>query len=610
MLPSRAILAFLCLAPALRGADLPSDLNLVPRDGPGFVSVRVGELVNSKMGEQLLVRLGKNTAPLLKDIERELGVPLGDIERVTVLMGEVIIIRTTKPFDRAKVMQTLAPGGKETKVKNGALFGGGNGTGVLVVDDRVFAKGRAQALAQLAERPPAKADKDALSAALALANGKHHVVAALQPAQLLLWTMPQSMPEAPAAIEQAVPIRPGAPGGPGGEGGTRDGPPPPPPQPAQGRPKMPDLKELLDELPPEALPYKPLFQARLITLTLDVGEETKVQARLTFADKNVMADAENSLRTALYVAREFIPRAAEEMVLEPEVEKKVLGLLGELRASLRATVIRQEGTALLAEASLKIDPVLVGEAVAQVRGSAEQIRSANNLKQIGLAFLNFESANGVFPPATIFSKDGKPLLSWRVAILPYIEANDLYAQFKLDEPWDGPNNKKLLAKMPAIYAPVKGTTKEPHSTYYRVFTGPETPFANIPDGSAPFGCRGPRIASITDGTSNTFLAVEAGEAVPWTKPDEIAVVPGQPVPKLGGQFGTAFHVVYFDGSARFIKNDIDKQLLRWLITPAGGEVIGEVPEVGARVKRRDRNRRIEIPEPGQAPTTQIKPTKP
>src|SRR4051794_14898536 len=78
---------------------------------------------------------------------------------------------------------------------------------------------------------------------------------------------------------------------------------------------------------------------------------------------------------------------------------------------------------------------------------AQLTKSQNNLKQIALAFHNYESANG-FSPADISDKDGKPILSWRVAILPYIEEDALPRQFKLDEPWDSENNKKLIEKMP------------------------------------------------------------------------------------------------------------------------------------------------------------------
>ena len=76
----------------------------------------------------------------------------------------------------------------------------------------------------------------------------------------------------------------------------------------------------------------------------------------------------------------------------------------------------------------------------------------NNLKQIGRGMHIYHEVNGRLPPAAITDKDGKPLLSWRVAILPYVEQQALYNKFKLDEPWDSPHNKALIEEMPAVYA--------------------------------------------------------------------------------------------------------------------------------------------------------------
>src|SRR5207302_1956982 len=91
-------------------------------------------------------------------------------------------------------------------------------------------------------------------------------------------------------------------------------------------------------------------------------------------------------------------------------------------------------------------------AVQKVRMAAGRTRSANNLKQMALATINYADAFGRAPAAAICDKNGKPLLSWRVAILPFIEQDNLYKQFHLDEPWDSDHNKKLLARMPNVYA--------------------------------------------------------------------------------------------------------------------------------------------------------------
>ncbi|HYT94720.1 MAG TPA: DUF1559 domain-containing protein [Gemmataceae bacterium] len=204
----------------------------------------------------------------------------------------------------------------------------------------------------------------------------------------------------------------------------------------------------------------------------------------------------------------------------------------------------------------------------------ERAISQNNLKQIGLAMHNYHDAYRCLPANAIYSKDGKPLLSWRVAILPYIEQNVLYQQFKLDEPWDSPHNKALLQHMPPQYAPVREGPGEPFCTYYQVFTGPNTPFPDVPPQGGPFGARGLRLTEFRDGTSNTLLAAEAGEAVPWTKPADIAISPVQPLPKLGGQWRSGCNVLMADGSVRWVDlRRVSEPTLRALITPSGGEVV-------------------------------------
>jgi hypothetical protein len=163
-----------------------------------------------------------------------------------------------------------------------------------------------------------------------------------------------------------------------------------------------------------------------------------------------------------------------------------------------------------------------------------------------------------FPPAAICDKQtGKPLLSWRVAILPYIEQVSLYKQFKLDEPWDSPHNKKLAEMVVPIYAPPGGKDTEAYKTFYRVFVAPrdsaiQTAWQILPQMNSPFGAWGGKFLSTTDGTSNTLGVVEAGEAVPWSKPDELVYDPKKPLPKLGGLFKDGFNATMMDGSVYFL----------------------------------------------------------
>jgi RNA polymerase sigma factor (sigma-70 family) len=212
-------------------------------------------------------------------------------------------------------------------------------------------------------------------------------------------------------------------------------------------------------------------------------------------------------------------------------------------------------------------PARVAPAQAPAKGDEAdkaKAENADNLKLIGLAMHNFAFRHdGAFPAAAI-RKDGKPLLSWRVAILPYLDqgGDALYNKFHLDEPWDSPHNKPLLDLMPAVYAPVSNTGKLGHSTHYQVFAGPGALFRSD---------EGTKIADIKDGTSMTILVVEAAKPVPWTKPEDLPFDAEKPLPELGGQIEGGFCAGFADGSVRFIEHKVAPNILKALITPRGGE---------------------------------------
>jgi hypothetical protein len=184
---------------------------------------------------------------------------------------------------------------------------------------------------------------------------------------------------------------------------------------------------------------------------------------------------------------------------------------------------------------------------------------------------------GRLPPAVVTSPDGKPLYSWRVAVLPFLEEQALYKEFHLDEPWNSPHNKALLEKIPRYYRPVLGAgSDDPGLTRYQVFIGPGTAFER----------GGLTWDDFPDGFTDTFLVVEAAEPVPWSKPTDLAYDPGGPLPPLGGVFKKSvlflcyevgrrpgFVACFADGRTRFIYDSTDEKTIRALITRNGGEKV-------------------------------------
>ncbi len=226
---------------------------------------------------------------------------------------------------------------------------------------------------------------------------------------------------------------------------------------------------------------------------------------------------------------------------------------------------REAVPSLTSPSSSGVLVALLLPAVQAAREAARRAQCTNNIKQIMLAMHNYHSANNSFP-RDFTDKAGKPLLSWRVAILPYIEQAELYNKFKLDEPWDSPHNKELLKEMPPPFKCPDRLKVEPFTTTYRGFVGAGAIFETGQD----IG-----IASITDGTSNTIAIVEASEAVPWSKPADLPFDP-QAKPSLRGAGSShpgGFNCGFADGSVRFIKNSISAIVFQALITRNGGEVI-------------------------------------
>jgi prepilin-type processing-associated H-X9-DG protein len=340
----------------------------------------------------------------------------------------------------------------------------------------------------------------------------------------------------------------------------------------------------MDKLPaemrdgPDAGEFAPLLAARTITLTADLkGKTLSVAGRAKFPDAAAAGRARATVQKLLGMA---------VVEVEQVMTGKQMGDLGgvmpavkEAHRALKAAKVEVSGSDLTVAGSYTANfdiEAVVAEAVVKVREAAGRMTASNNLKQIGIALHSFSDAyggplpvHGVGPKAQpLRAPNDKPLLSWRVAILPFIEQDNLYRQFKLDEPWDSEHNKKLIEQMPKIYAPVNKPGK-PGYTHLQMVIGPNA--------LQPAGTRIP--ASFPDGMSNTIAVVEAAEPVIWTKPDDI-MLPGKGVPKdlkkkFGGLYPGGFNVLMWDGSVRFVRDTVSDRTLGLLLDPRDGQVIGD-----------------------------------
>ena len=208
-------------------------------------------------------------------------------------------------------------------------------------------------------------------------------------------------------------------------------------------------------------------------------------------------------------------------------------------------------------------------AIRSAREAARRDQCKSNLKQIGLALTGYHTAFGCYPPAAIVDKQGKPLLSWRVAILPYLGSEQRrYSRFRLDEPWDSPHNLALVNDRPDQFTCPSDHDPKPGMTVYQAVVGVDTVF--------PPDFRPVRDADVTDGMSNTLAVAEASQAVPWTKPEDVpatAVTSSQGLGALHGPHDGGSNFLFLDGSLRFIKTTISPAILAGLLTRAGGEVL-------------------------------------
>jgi hypothetical protein len=562
------------LAPAAGCGQSADAQPAVPANAIAVAEVRLADLWHSEALREFRAMWSKAGPQVLQAFDQRFVPAPSAVENLTVIVtpppggaGEQptvgLYLTTSTPFDSTKAIKGLFPNAEAMHVGQATYYvDKKSDTGLYGVNPRTLLFGPAATVHALVEAPPKPGGP--LEGALRLANARTPIVAGVNVAAL-------------------------------------------PPIPA-------------DRVPP---PLAGLLQAKIVTATLSFGTSTRVvqqarggagragrvnvipgspmrvNVRADFPDPEKAAEGEKAAHAGIAMLRQNMAMARPH--LEALVAGKDKGTPGSLEDwpqavaavyglammqtyddLLRSLPLQRQESSLHTSVAIPglfgaSNPMLLGvaagmllPAVEKVRAAANRIKDANNLKQITLGMLNYESAHGRFPAAAICDKEGKPLLSWRVALLPYLDQTQLYQRFKLDESWDSPHNIKLLPLMPAVYRSPLPSQESSERTYYRVFVGPDAAF-DLQTGR--------RRADITDGMSNTLLAVDAANAVPWTKPEELVYGAHKPLPRLGTYFNGGFNAVFMDGWVKYFPHVPPEAILRAFITRSGGETVNrdEVP---------------------------------
>ncbi len=310
-----------------------------------------------------------------------------------------------------------------------------------------------------------------------------------------------------------------------------------------------------------------LSESKHAVVSLSLEEPMNGQTELTANDEKAAASSIDTAKALVTLGRNMLSGVRDSASRnggDLAVTALQFADLGE--SMLDTTKFKRNQATVSAE--FELDSTVVRSAVTflvpatrAARSAARRTQDMNSIRQIMLGLLNYESANGHLPAATMLGPDGKTVHSWRVAILPYIEQNSVYDQYRQDEPWDSPHNKKLIDKMPTLYRSAVAPRDSTNASFF-VFTGPDAAF----DGTTKR-----RLRDIRDGTSKTLFVIDAKRDIPWTKPEDISFDLKSDLPDLSGHHVVGNIAGYGDGSVRFLSKDLDREVLKKLITIQGGE---------------------------------------
>lgn len=580
-----AAVALAALADPARAAD-PGAAKVLTPDARGFLHVRVGDVWSSDVAKQLRTFAAQAGPDLLAEFDTRFYPAPSDVESFTIVLFEpnfrdllpsgrpsdkspVWVVTSKQPLDRAALLKTMQKGGKARKHGGAEYhFDESNWSGLLVLDNTSYAFASEDSITALIDRM-AKGGASPLSAVFAREAGKH-----------------------PATLGVNV-----------------------------ERLATPDV---VKGMPPE---FGPLLKAKTLIATADLKPKTAVSATLEFATEAEAKEGEKAVREAVQFARGQIGNAllyvenkargepgkppagihafpeAVGLVLAAAGLKQVDGLLGAMPVNMKGTgvsatleldsVLPGGSTAVgIATVAAAIGVAVAGNEPRGVRpGEYDWTERERNMVNVAKAIEKYHKDKGHYPPPAITDKDGKPLLSWRVAILPYMDnayinnnggpgekpingPKELYALFKLDEPWDGPNNKKLIDKLPSLYRAPWSAIPYQQSSIGKTMVMAAAGKGAIFDPTAKKVSEG----DVRDGTKQTLLLLqleEPGHAVYWSKPSDVELTADGKLPADGPNLAKRLAVVYADGSAHTLANGIDLKALHGAVTRDGGEKLDD-----------------------------------
>jgi serine/threonine protein kinase len=553
-------------------APLPADLELIRRDGAAFVTVRVADLAGQQGVKRLMEALekfpGLGNAHAWEDgLEKTFGARPAQMERLAVFIppaknapgsiwnainvnrlppppanfssGGIFIGTVTEPYDRKKLLAWLGSNPQEKTHQGKAYYlaTSPQKRALHFLTDRlVIVSGSEEALQAFLVQSPGEVQWGQLHHSLALSAQRYQCAFGVNlrdPSARLVFSVLMQ------GFLQGINVS-----------GTSA-----------------NLKPTLDAFAD--------MQTAVLLLGLRSGSLSgdKVQLRLRLGYKdaeraklgvNEVRDLLIRIEAPLRVTLQTVlsnPRLFEQMgtesFLHADAMRKIFGVYEQFFLALKDVEINAERNVIdIRFPDLAIDLSGFATAVGEIVTVRPAVTRVGKLAQLGVALEDYVAEHHRLPPPAITGPNGEPLLSWRVALLRYLGEKDLYMQFKLNEPWDSVHNKKLLERMPEVYA--RDDAKKTFSTGLRVYTGPGTAFE---------GREGVPLGEITDGLPSTLLIAQTNEEVPWTKPEELSLDPKQPL-RVAVEQG-----LFADGAVRFLFANSDAQTRQGIITRNGGEKI-------------------------------------